>query len=228
MKTRLAASVGEDAAAGLYAAMAADTLEAAARVSCDERRILYSPPGTDPESFACLLPPGRTSAFRLLPQSGGDLGQRLCRAFRNARRSGLVRRVAVGTDCPQLDPRALSRSLDLLDRFDLVLGPARDGGYYLIGVRGCTGRLFSGVPWSTGRVLEATLQRACEARLRTVLLEERSDVDSIDDLRNLGKALLPAWGRGRGHFPRHTFRELAYREWQGGAPAAASSLGRNA
>ncbi len=118
----------------------------------------------------------------LVAQCEGDLGQRLHDAAVAAFDSGCNKVVIVGTDCPDLDSTYLARALDKLKEFDVVLGPAVDGGYTLIGMNGPYAELFSEIEWSTDKVLSTTLEN-CEAINRSVhLLEIHSDVDHPEDL----------------------------------------------
>lgn len=123
------------------------------------------------------------AAARSRPQGAGDLGARMSRAFARAFRAGAERVVLVGTDCPGLRARDIRRALSVLRRRDLVLGPAADGGYWLVGLRAPQPELFARVPWSTPRVLERTLARARRLRLAVHLLRVRRDVDTAADLR---------------------------------------------
>ena len=115
-------------------------------------------------------------------QSAGDLGRRMCAAFDSAFQTGSRRVVLIGTDCPELDDRLVQAALDRLGENDLVLGPASDGGYYLIGLRSPAPSLFDGIPWGTGEVLLATLRVAEAAGLSVTLLPRLPDVDCPEDL----------------------------------------------
>ena len=90
-------------------------------------------------------------------QAAGDLGQRMCAAFDAAFQAGSHRVVLIGTDCPELDGNVVQTAFERLHENDVVLGPASDGGYYLIGLRSSAPALFDGIPWGTGEVLRATL-----------------------------------------------------------------------
>jgi rSAM/selenodomain-associated transferase 1 len=115
-------------------------------------------------------------------QVGGDLGQRLARIFEELLVGGDDRVVAIGADCPDLGPGVIDQAFEALERCDLVLGPAADGGYVLVGLRRLAPVLFERVAWGTDRVLAQTLERAREARLEMVLLDERTDLDRPEDL----------------------------------------------
>ena len=118
------------------------------------------------------------------PQGDGDLGNRLQRAFADAFAAGMQRVVVVGADCPSLTTEALCRALVMLAANDLVLGPASDGGYYLIGLGRPVPEIFSAIPWGTDKVLEQTLICARRLDLSVALLDPLSDVDRPEDLEN--------------------------------------------
>ncbi len=118
-----------------------------------------------------------------LPQGRGDLGERMARAFGEAFQAGMNRVVLVGTDIPGIKAHTLLKAFETLGYADLLLGPARDGGYYLIASRQANAQLFADIPWGTGKVLERTKQTADGLGLSTVLLETLDDVDRPDDLR---------------------------------------------
>ena len=115
-------------------------------------------------------------------QAVGDLGQRMHAAFEAAFQAGSHRAVLIGTDCPELDGRLVQAAFDRLGENDLVLGPASDGGYYLIGLRSPAPALFDGIAWGTGEVLRVTLSVAEAAGLSVTLLPRLSDVDCPEDL----------------------------------------------
>jgi hypothetical protein len=174
-KTRLAPSLGPRGAAAAAAAMLADTLEAVARVAA-ERWLCFTPAAAR-ERLAARAP-----GFRLLPQSGGDLGDRLAACIQALRAAGAERIAIVGADTPHLPPSWYQTALALLDRVDLVLGPALDGGYYLVAGTAPPPELFVGVPMGTDLVLGETLRRAQHAGLRVGLLPPLRDLDRVQDL----------------------------------------------
>jgi rSAM/selenodomain-associated transferase 1 len=176
VKTRLAPAVGLDGAARLAAAMLADTLDAVRPVRAT--RWLYFAPAAARRRMRRLAP-----GFRLAPQCGGDLGDRLAACVGELVAGGVGRVVVVGADTPHLPPALCDTALGLLDDVDVVLGPALDGGYYLIALRAAAPELFVGVPMGTARVLEVTLGRVRRAGLTTCLLPALRDLDRPQDVR---------------------------------------------
>ena len=119
-----------------------------------------------------------------LNQGEGDLGERLHRAFAQAFAQGAQAVVVIGADCPDLGPALFAQAFSALTRKDLVLGPAMDGGYYLVGLTRPAPALFADIPWGSGEVLTATLKQAQEMHLSIHLLEPLADVDRPEDLRH--------------------------------------------
>jgi hypothetical protein len=119
------------------------------------------------------------------PQNNGDLGARLIQAFEEAFDAGIERVVTIGIDCPAIDAALLSTAFDRLQDSDLVLGPAVDGGYYLIGLRRPVPELFTGIDWGTGEVLQQTVAIAHSLSLSIDYLPQLRDIDRPEDLPSL-------------------------------------------
>jgi rSAM/selenodomain-associated transferase 1 len=135
--------------------------------------------GGDEERMKTWLSDGLQ--YRL--QGRGDLGDRMNRAFCEAFEEGVGRAVLVGTDCPGLTVGILNRAFGALRSHYMVLGPAKDGGYYLIGLRVAVPSLFSDIPWGTGKVLAQTKRIAEGLGLSVAFVDVLEDVDRIKDLR---------------------------------------------
>jgi rSAM/selenodomain-associated transferase 1 len=114
-------------------------------------------------------------------QDGQDLGERMAHAFARSFESGMEKVVLIGTDCPTLQSHHLHEAFEALTHSDLVLGPATDGGYYLIGMKRRADYLFEGITWSTSQVLSETLNVASQNGLTTTLLQELNDIDTQED-----------------------------------------------
>jgi uncharacterized protein len=178
VKTRLAAALGPARATAIYRTLVERQL---ASIPPGLRAEIHYAPGEDPAAGAELsawLGPG-TAYF---PQSSGDLGDRLSAAFAAAFDRGAAGVLAIGGDCPGLDSSVLASAAASLAAHELVLGPATDGGYYLIGLARPRPELFADMPWSTGRLLEATLARAASLGLAPKLLPPLDDIDTAEDL----------------------------------------------
>jgi uncharacterized protein len=146
----------------------------------------YTPVGTE-TAFDGLLPPD----FRLLPQRGADLGERLFHAAEDFFTAGYRAVCLINSDSPTLPAALIQKAVELLrpsgDR--VVLGPAEDGGYYLIGLKRAHQHLFEDIVWSTETVLASTLERAHEIGLEAMLLPAWYDVDDAASLRRLCQEL---------------------------------------
>jgi rSAM/selenodomain-associated transferase 2/rSAM/selenodomain-associated transferase 1 len=186
-KTRLASILGPEGAARLQREMAENALSRA-RALAGERPVALDVhyQGGSERLMLDWLGPGISYS----PQAGGDLGERMDNAFLEAFRTGAEKVVLVGTDCPGITTTILRSAFNLLGLFDLVLGPARDGGYYLIGLRKRVPELFQHVPWGGTTVGAQTLAMARDIGLRAVTVDPLVDVDRPEDL--------PTWERERG------------------------------
>lgn len=127
-------------------------------------------------------------SYTYIQQKGEDLGQRMSRALTQALDRGR-NVILLGSDCPAVTSSLLQDALDSLQKHDMVLGPAHDGGYYLIGLKrevdsSCCHKLFSHIPWSTALVLAETLQRAEKLNLNLHTLPTLHDIDRAEDLRH--------------------------------------------
>jgi uncharacterized protein len=207
VKTRLVPPLSPEQAAALSAAFiqdAAGNILAAARSASIAGYVAYSPPGSE-AAFAGLLP----EATRLLPPRGIGLAASLLHAAEDLLAAGYGTACLVNADSPTLPATYLVEAAGALrtpgDR--LVLGPAEDGGYYLIGLKRPHSRLFEDIAWSTERVFAQTLDRAAELGLETVTLPPWYDVDDLESLRRVAAEIR---GAGPGISPApHTARFLA-------------------
>lgn len=116
------------------------------------------------------------------PQGKGDLGSRMARSLSCAFQESVDRAAIVGTDCPGLNAHFIADAFSQLHAHDLVLGPAIDGGYYLISLRCFIGELFSGIDWGTAQVLQQTVDIAKQLDLSVAYLPRLADVDRPEDL----------------------------------------------
>ena len=174
VKTRLAAALGAEAACAAYRQLVETLLPRLAGIADVELR--FSPDDARPD-IAPWLRRGWTAA----PQGSGDLGARLARATREAFAAGARRVAVIGSDCPRVTAEDIKSAWAALAQHDVVLGPAMDGGYWLVALRAPEPRLFADITWSTGAVLEQTLAQARAAGLSVKLLRELSDVDTPKD-----------------------------------------------
>ncbi|MGI4743917.1 MAG: TIGR04282 family arsenosugar biosynthesis glycosyltransferase [Janthinobacterium lividum] len=180
VKTRLAAAIGPEAALAAYRELLALTAAAvtAARVPATVWLAEAPTPAADP---AQPRPEWPGLPWRPQPAAAA-LGARMAHAFAEALGAGAGRVVVVGTDCPGLTAELLRQAFDQLATHDLVVGPAVDGGYYLLGMKELHASLFADKQWSTATVLPDTLADAARLGLRVAQLPTLADVDSAPDL----------------------------------------------
>ena len=177
-KTRLIPALGPTAAARLHERLIHRTLETARRAVPDEVELWCTPDMTDP----CFSECARRHDVRLRLQVGEDLGARMYCALNDARSAG-THALLLGTDCPALTADHLRRAMAWLDAgADLVLGPAQDGGYVLIGAGRAEAELFRDMPWGTDRVFAETRKRAAHLALDVRCLPALPDLDRPEDL----------------------------------------------
>lgn len=175
VKTRLIPVLGADRAARLHRRMTETALD---KVRTSGLRIAVCASGAPRRRFRAWLGDG----VRYQRQCHGDLGRRMEQAFAKAFRQGEIKVIAIGTDVPGLTPELLREAADALDSADVVIGPATDGGYYLIGMRKPHSALFQDIAWGTGRVLQQTRKALVASGLRCRELAPLSDVDRPKDL----------------------------------------------
>jgi rSAM/selenodomain-associated transferase 1 len=173
-KTRLASTIGAEATLAVYHELLAHAGAAVAGVAATKTVWLAGAP--TPGAPDCW--PG----YAQHPQPSGDLGQRMHTAFAAAFGAGAAKAIIIGTDCPELTPDLLTKAFAQLDTHDVVLGPALDGGYYLLGMKQLIPDFFLQKAWSTASVRPTTLADAARLGLRVALLPPLADVDTAEDL----------------------------------------------
>ena len=179
VKTRLGSLLDSKTTLDLYFHFLADSLDKISAVAGVDRFVgVASEPETDFFQQA-----GRRHEFTLFMQEGQNLGQRMHRAFLDRFEEGYQRVVIIGADSPSLPIAYMEEAF--CSEEPVVIGPATDGGYYLIGMQGGVLDIFQGISWGTGRVLEETLAVVREKRVGAGLLPVWYDVDLPEDLRFL-------------------------------------------
>ena len=187
VKTRLAATLGAQPAAEVYALMLSHLLKQLDNVA-DRRTVVFYPEESRQE-FSELG--GRR--WQLEPQGPGDLGDKLYQFFSRSLKVQTVgepaetkrKVVVIGSDCTSLDPQLIERAFDALNRQAVVLGPSSDGGYYLIGMCENIPEIFQGISWSTSTVLVETISVLEKMNIGFETLPEMTDVDEAEDLTKL-------------------------------------------
>jgi hypothetical protein len=176
VKTRLASALGPQAALEAYRLLVQTLVQNLAALA--EVELRYAPDTAGQEVQHWLLP-----GWHSQPQGTGDLGARMHRAFLQAFQTGAKQVALIGSDCPSVTVEDIRSAWSALEDNDLALGPACDGGYWLIGLRQPQPALFEGISWGTDAVLRESIARARNARLTTALLRQLPDVDTEQDWR---------------------------------------------
>lgn len=183
-KTRLIPKLGAEGAARAQRIMTQQVVKTARRLKEEHKLFLsvYFTGGSYQQISDWL---GSDLSYH--DQAGIDLGKRMMHAFHDAIQRGSKRIVLIGSDCPAIDDHLILRALTTLETSQLVLGPATDGGYYLIGTRsdlpiGTLSSLFTDIAWGTHDVFQTTVDRASRVEVKVSILKELHDIDLPDDL----------------------------------------------
>ena len=182
-KTRLAKSIGEENAAMLYRCFVQTIL--GNTKSADYETIIFFAPEEEHKQIKKWL--GKGWHFRA--QKGNSLGERLIDAFRYVFDSGAKKSLVIGTDSPLIESEDILNAFSSLKEKDCVIGPAYDGGYYLLGLNCLHAELFALDEYSTDKVFENTMEKARELGLNVKVLDKRFDVDTVEDLAMLRREL---------------------------------------
>jgi len=178
VKTRLASATDDDFALGVYEKLREITKRAVREYGGDIA-VYYADHLPERDLFSA-------SATSVFVQKGEDLGIRMLNAFRQAFSDGYKRVALIGTDCPDLSAAILGDAFSLLEMNEAVIGPAEDGGYYLIGLRSLIPELFTGKAWSTPFVCDEAIKTLERHGMGFALLPELRDIDTLDDLLQSG------------------------------------------
>lgn len=178
VKSRLAKAIGEDAALAVFKYLACETLE---KLKDGEYlfRLCFYPPDSGE-----IIKSWLGDSFHYVPQYGRDLGERMGSAFVQAFSDGMEKVLLVGSDIPDLSISLINEAFKALDFGDSVIGPAHDGGYYLIGFNKTSflPDIFQGIEWSTDSVFSQTIKILGKSGLSVHVLRSLNDVDTLDDL----------------------------------------------
>ena len=177
VKTRLAATIGDDMALAIYQKLIKHTLDIVMDAAAD-KFIFFS--NTIDETIGHKNTPVHKAI-----QFGNDLGEKMKNAFERLFKSEYKCIIIIGTDCPGITSNILLEAFSKLNNNDVVIGPAMDGGYYLIGMKEMYGKLFEDISWSTSTVLHSTIERCKINNWAYALLTALSDVDEEKDLVHL-------------------------------------------
>ncbi len=173
-KTRLAKSIGDEKTLQIYIALLNHTKSITQSLACDVF-LYYDKPSPQ------YLDWERENAHNTI-QFDGDLGERMKYAFEDVFDKQYTKVAIIGSDCYELTREIIEDAFLNLDSYDVVFGPAKDGGYYLLGLKENQPVLFDNINWSTATVLEESIKKAKKEHLKASFLTPLSDVDTFDDL----------------------------------------------
>lgn len=177
VKTRLAKSIGDGKALEVYLDLMEKCRQEVQKVDC-KRHLFYSQNIAKSDDWTDQL-------FEKRIQAEGDLGVKILEAFKTVFQE-ISKVLIIGSDCYDLTDTIIQDAFRKLDKADVVIGPANDGGYYLLGTKQLHPELFQDITWSTESVLEETILRAKSKNLSVVLLKELIDLDTLEDLEKSG------------------------------------------
>lgn len=177
VKTRLAKGVGLDHALEIHRRLSMHAAETVRPVSAD--KVVWYDHEVVVDDFWNL------SDFQKSLQRGADLGERMSYAFDNAFEQGYNKVLIIGTDCPGITSGLIDSAFKALEQNDAVIGPAADGGYYLLGLNKPSEDLFTGVDWGSSAVFEQTIGKLRSNRRSFGIMEELKDIDRPEDLEYL-------------------------------------------
>ncbi|MEB2779335.1 TIGR04282 family arsenosugar biosynthesis glycosyltransferase [Algoriphagus sp. C2-6-M1] len=169
VKTRLSATIGDQKAFEAYQLLVNVTHKIASQ--CPAQKILFFSNHLEVDSS--VYPEN----YRFELQSGQDLGDKMSHALQRLFQENFDRLVIIGTDCPEITPKLISKAFEELEESEVVIGPATDGGYYLLGMTTFISGLFEGIPWSTDQVAALTIEYLKKNEITFALLPTLSDVD---------------------------------------------------
>jgi len=178
VKTRLAKDIGDERALEIYLQLLHHTLEITRSLSF-RKFIYYADEVSDYDLWSV---PGYTKR----KQNGNDLGERMFNSFKELFDQGFTRIIIIGSDCLQLKTKTLEEAVSLLDSNTAVIGPASDGGYYLLGLNKLYPDLFTNKPWSTDQLFAKTIDDFINQGISYALLNLLSDIDDATDLEENG------------------------------------------
>jgi rSAM/selenodomain-associated transferase 1 len=179
VKTRLIPPLSQDDAAMLYKSFLKDRLKQMLLLADTDKAIAYAP-----ESTGTAFLNYAADKYSIFPQRGRNLGERMHNIFVDKFQNGYDSVVIIGCDSPDLPVTIVSGAYKILEAetVDMVIGPASDGGYYLIGLKAEYPDLFADMPWGTNTVLSDTIKMATNLKIRLELLQTWSDIDEFSDL----------------------------------------------
>ena len=175
VKTRLAKDIGEQAALDVYNYLLQHTLEITRELPV-EKMVCFTDDIPENDIW-------NNEVYKKSLQLGNDIGERMQNAFEEGFRQGYNNIILIGSDLYDLSQADLERAFNELEHYPYVIGPATDGGYYLIGMKASDPKIFKNKPWGTSQVFQDTVKDLCDKEV--FYLEYRNDIDVVSDIKNI-------------------------------------------
>lgn len=182
VKTRLAKDIGQDKAAFICRQMTERVIRRTIPIAGEYGRFIFYDPPERVQDFKLWFP-----NEKLITQKGSDVGARMGNAIRYMLENRAEKTVITGTDIPDINRIIIAQAFEILSHKDIVIGPAHDGGYYLIGMKTPIPELFQGITWSAGNVFSETVNIIKLLNKSYGTVPVLSDIDTIEDLRHIVK-----------------------------------------
>jgi rSAM/selenodomain-associated transferase 1 len=179
VKTRLAKDIGQDMAMEVYKELVSYTSEITDKIKDIDKAVYYS-------QYVELWDFFNDDRYHKSIQEGNDLGQRMLNAFYDSFENGYQKAVLIGSDIPDISKKVIMDAFDKLDDHDLVVGPAEDGGYYLLGMKDAHRELFDGMTYSHAEVYEQLIEAAENKQLKVATVKMLFDLDTKEDMKKAG------------------------------------------
>lgn len=176
VKTRLAATVGDEKALSIYKKLLSFTQKLAISLPC-ERMLFYSDEIEANDDWSNVF-------FQKNKQYGNDLGERMKNAFCEVLLTS-KKAIIIGSDCAELTKEILENAFEALEKNDFVIGPAEDGGYYLLGMNHFEPTIFENINWSTAEVLSKTIEKIARLEKKVAFMPTLSDIDNEEDWKKI-------------------------------------------
>ena len=174
VKTRLAIDIGKEEALNIYLRLIEYTQFVTSKIQTCDKAIYYSSSVEEHDQW-------NSDTYNKYQQKGKGLGEKLSNAFADAFNQGYEKVIAIGTDSFEITGNIIDKAFRSLQDSEIVIGPAKDGGYYLIGMNEHKPEIFNGIEWGTDKVLSATLSIIRSINYRHAILKELSDIDTMED-----------------------------------------------
>ena len=188
VKTRLAKDIGDEKACSIYKLLAENVIKNVILKNPKTYNVhFFFTPANKKNEIKDWLQPilanNQGIGTKYSHQEGNTLGERMSNAFKQTLQGeGCKSCIIIGTDCPEIDATLIENAFDILKEKDIVIGPCKDGGYYLLGMSRFVPDLFSDIDWSTDRVFDQTIEKIQKNNLSCGILKTLADIDTQEDL----------------------------------------------